>query len=112
MSQASDRVNRALTQPIKISNFVTTALVKGSKGQYYCIMDRVDQKRVTCTCPDFENRGDITDCKHIHHYRMQISSTRPACPYGASCYRQNLIHLQEYSHPVKQSDSQAVKSDE
>jgi len=25
----------------------------------------------------------------------------PACPYGAACYRKNIIHFAEYSHPVK-----------
>jgi len=25
----------------------------------------------------------------------------PPCPYGASCYRKNIIHFAEYSHPVK-----------
>lgn len=28
-------------------------------------------------------------------------STLPPCKYGAKCYRKNLMHFAEYSHPTK-----------
>ena len=28
-------------------------------------------------------------------------SSKPVCPYGASCYRKNPAHRREYAHPKK-----------
>ena len=39
------------------------------------------------------------------------SSSLPACKYGAKCYRKNLMHFAEYSHPTVGSVSTCVKPD-
>lgn len=34
----------------------------------------------------------------------------PACKFGASCFRKNLLHFSEYSHPIQKKKSQNDKS--
>lgn len=48
------------------------------------------------------------------------NKTLPPCPFGATCYRKNLLHFGEFSHPFnllnpddsdeEQDDDQAKKS--
>lgn len=37
-------------------------------------------------------------------------SALPPCKYGAKCYRKNLMHFAEYSHPTKVVDSVSADS--
>lgn len=32
----------------------------------------VDLREPTCTCPDFEYREDVTECKHIRRVRIEV----------------------------------------
>ncbi|KAK3108084.1 hypothetical protein FSP39_000847 [Pinctada imbricata] len=38
-------------------------------------------------------------------------STLPACKYGAKCYRKNLLHFAEYSHPTSVTSKKAESDD-
>ena len=39
------------------------------------------------------------------------TSSLPPCKYGAHCYRKNLMHFAEYSHPTVPSSSQDLTAD-
>lgn len=39
-------------------------------------------------------------------------SSLPPCKYGASCYRKNLMHFAEYSHPTKAAGKDDSDTDE
>jgi hypothetical protein len=32
-------------------------------------------------------------------FYLANNKTLPACPFGATCYRKNLLHFAEFSHP-------------
>ena len=38
---------------------------------------------------------------HLQFYQFDLdtSKTLPVCPFGATCYRKNLLHFAEYTHP-------------
>ena len=41
---------------------------------------------------------------------VQVDTTKlPPCPYGTKCYRKNMLHFAEYSHPFV-SDCQSTKA--
>ena len=46
--------------------------------------------------------------------QLHLGSTDslPVCPFGATCYRKNLMHFAEYSHPFDLLNPDADSSDE
>jgi hypothetical protein len=91
------RKTKALTENIRLDIKDTAAWVIGSKGDKYVVSDN-SEVGLSCSCPDFQHRNET--CKHIHFYQMKVDNDRPVCPYGTDCYRGNLLHLREYSHPI------------
>jgi hypothetical protein len=93
----TSRKIKALTEPIIIldEKHEYNWLVKGSQGKQYHA--RVTPSSYSCTCPDFTYRK--MECKHIQHCKL-VDKRRRECPYGSSCYRTNLQHQAEYSHPL------------
>lgn len=45
-------------------------------------------------------------------FYLANSKTRPPCPFGATCYRKNLLHFAEFSHPFNLLDPDNDSDDE
>ena len=45
---------------------------------------------------------------------MNLDSKKPlpVCPYGATCFRKNLVHFAEFSHPFNLLNPDADSSDD
>lgn len=41
-----------------------------------------------------------------------MNNTLPVCPFGATCYRKNLLHFAQYSHPFDLLNPDVDSSDE
>lgn len=54
---------------------------------------------------DTDSGGDATDGPSKVKLPTTDDSSLPPCKYGAKCYRKNLMHFAEYSHPTKVVDS-------
>lgn len=45
------------------------------------------------------------------HLSLANSKTLQPCPFGATCYRKNLLHFAEFSHPFNLLNPQDADSD-
>jgi len=45
-------------------------------------------------------------------FDLDSNKTLPVCPFGATCYRKNLLHFAEYSHPFNLLNPDTDSSDE
>jgi len=54
---------------------------------------------------------------NLQKKKLKSTADLPPCPYGVACYRKNIIHFAEYSHPLKSAgqkelDKQKAAGDE
>lgn len=49
---------------------------------------------------DLDNGSNKTDIKTKTKPSLPDGKNLPPCKYGASCYRKNLLHFAEFSHPT------------
>jgi hypothetical protein len=45
-------------------------------------------------------------------FYLADNKTLPVCPFGATCYRKNLLHFAEFSHPFNLLNPDADSSDD
>jgi len=45
-------------------------------------------------------------------FYLANNKTLPACPFGATCYRKNLLHFAEFNHPFNLLNPDADSDDE
>jgi aprataxin and PNK-like factor len=48
----------------------------------------------------------------LRWFDSDIAQTLPVCPFGATCYRKNLLHFSEYTHPFDLLNPDVDSSDE
>lgn len=94
------RLQRALEANFAVTAKTALFSVDGTAGAKYTVTV-LDEKVVSCSCPDYEYRMSKTNgsCKHMIAIAMNCGKLKTACPYGMDCYRKNLSHFQQCIHP-------------
>jgi aprataxin and PNK-like factor len=49
---------------------------------------------------------------YCFNFFLDTDKTLPVCPFGATCYRKNLLHFAQYSHPFDLLNPDVDSSDE
>jgi len=86
VTQTARPLSPAIRAYIEAGNYIVSPA--SCEGQDWDVIKRdggyytVDLGAATCTCPDFQHRGQERACKHIELVKLHVAADAPALAYS------------------------------